>query len=75
MNRVEKSTWAAVVLGVATWFASAAPAPGADRSAEQILKELDAVKAPVLDATKKVGQEDQVQKDQGRRLGTGPAIP
>jgi thiol-disulfide isomerase/thioredoxin len=34
----------------------AAPAPGADRSAEQILKELDSLKPPTLDGAKKPSQ-------------------
>ncbi|HZW33491.1 MAG TPA: TlpA disulfide reductase family protein [Isosphaeraceae bacterium] len=52
MNRVTRR-WAAVVLGAGAWFASAAPAPGADRSAEQILREIDAVKYPTFDAKKR----------------------
>src|SRR5262249_54693208 len=52
MYRVVNGRWV-VMLGVGMAIASAAPAPGADRSAEQILKELDAVKAPALYAMKK----------------------
>jgi len=56
MSRIVKRTWVALVLGVGGWMASAGAAAGADRSAEQILKELDAVKAPTLDATKRPSQ-------------------
>jgi thiol-disulfide isomerase/thioredoxin len=41
--------WTALVLGVGGWVASA-EAIGADRTAEQILKEIDAAAAPQLDA-------------------------
>jgi thiol-disulfide isomerase/thioredoxin len=50
MSSVPKGTWAAVVLGVGGWIASTAAACQADRSAEPILKDLDAVKAPKFDA-------------------------
>src|SRR5262249_50701491 len=56
MSRFGKGTWAVMMLGVGAWIALAASAPAADRSAEQILKELDAVQAPALDAAKKPSQ-------------------
>ena len=52
MCRVVEGRWM-LVLGVGMAIASAAPAPGADRSAEQILREIDALKAPQLDAKKR----------------------
>jgi thiol-disulfide isomerase/thioredoxin len=54
MGRIVSATWVALVLGVVGWVAPAAP--GADRPAEQILKELDAVKAPAPEAMKKPSQ-------------------
>src|SRR5207253_175793 len=56
MSRVAKARCVTVVLSVSAWIMSAGPAPAADRSAEQILKELDAVKAPTLEATKRPSQ-------------------
>jgi thiol-disulfide isomerase/thioredoxin len=56
MSRIAKGTWAAIVLGVGGSIASAGAAPGADRSAEQILKELDAVKYPTFDAKRRQDQ-------------------
>jgi thiol-disulfide isomerase/thioredoxin len=52
MSRMRKSPWAAMVLGIGGWIALAASALGADRSAAQILEELDSVKVPKLDARK-----------------------
>ena len=48
-----KSTWAVVVLGGC--IISAGGAAAAERSADQILKEIDAVKLPTFDATKQRG--------------------
>ncbi|HZW33492.1 MAG TPA: TlpA disulfide reductase family protein [Isosphaeraceae bacterium] len=56
MIRVAKGPWVVMMLGAGAWIASATWASGADRTAEQILKELDAVKAPALDAAKKPSQ-------------------
>jgi thiol-disulfide isomerase/thioredoxin len=55
-NRVARR-WAALVLGVGTWIALAATAPGADRSAEQILKELDAVTYPTFGTSRRQNQD------------------
>ena len=56
MSRFGKGTRVVMMLSVGAWIALAERAPGADRTAEQILKELDAVKAPALDATKRPSQ-------------------
>jgi thiol-disulfide isomerase/thioredoxin len=39
-----------MVLGLGTWFVMSPSVRGAERTAEQILKDLDAIKAPKLDA-------------------------
>jgi hypothetical protein len=49
MNKVVKAGWTVLMLGVGGWVAAAAP--GTDRSAGQILNELDAVKIPLYDAS------------------------
>ena len=51
MTRVARGMWTAIVLGVCGWVASSA-AVAADRTAEQIIKDIDAAVAPKLDATK-----------------------
>src|SRR5947209_15667302 len=51
MKRITTSLWTALVIGAVGWAASA-QTPGADRSAEQILKDIDAATAPKLDAKK-----------------------
>jgi thiol-disulfide isomerase/thioredoxin len=51
MGKLVKFKWVAVMLG--GWIASATTAVGADLSANQILKDLDAVKMPSIDATKR----------------------
>jgi len=58
MSRFVKSVWAAVVLG--SCVVSAGGARAADRSAAEIVKELDAVKMPSFDATKR-GDQAYVQ--------------
>jgi len=55
MPMFARLSFVAVMLGVGGWSASLS-ASGADRSAEMILKELDAIKVPSYDASKK---EDQ----------------
>ena len=57
MSRVVNGRWVAVVLGVGMGISSVAPAPGADRTAEQILKELDAVPYPTFDASRRQDQD------------------
>jgi thiol-disulfide isomerase/thioredoxin len=64
MGKSVKGTWVAAVLG--GWIATSA-ALGADRSAEQILKDLDTVKVPVFDASKRSDQayiRDYISKRQ-----------
>ena len=56
MSRFGKGTRVVMMLSVGAWIALAEWAPGADRTAEQILKELDAVKAPAPEAMKKPSQ-------------------
>jgi thiol-disulfide isomerase/thioredoxin len=56
MSRIVNGGWVAVVLGVGLGIVSPAPAPGADRTAEQILKELEAVKLPTFDAKQRQDQ-------------------
>jgi thiol-disulfide isomerase/thioredoxin len=51
MGGIVKRVWTAVVLG--GWIASAATAMGADRSPDQVLKDLDAVKMPTFDSHKR----------------------
>jgi thiol-disulfide isomerase/thioredoxin len=51
MTRFARGMWTAMVLGVCGWVASA-EAIAADRTAEQILKDIDAAAAPELDAKK-----------------------
>jgi thiol-disulfide isomerase/thioredoxin len=51
MTRFARGMWTAMVLGVGGWVASA-EAIAADRTAEQILKDIDAAAAPVPDARK-----------------------
>jgi thiol-disulfide isomerase/thioredoxin len=54
MGRLMKRTWTALLLGGG--IASAATALGADRSAAEILKALDAVKPPSFDAARRSDQ-------------------
>jgi len=51
MNRLAKSSWTVVVLG--GWVISAGGALAADRTAETILKDLQSVEMPKLDASKR----------------------
>ena len=51
MTRFARGMWTAMVLGVGGWVASA-EAIAADRTAEQILKDIDAAAVPELDAKK-----------------------
>ncbi len=50
MSKMSKRTWIAVIL--VGGIASAATAMAADRSADEILKALDAVKMPAFDASR-----------------------
>jgi thiol-disulfide isomerase/thioredoxin len=65
MRRLVLASWAFLALG--GWLVSAGAAMAADRPAEEILKELKAVKAPVLDRTKTKDQayvQDYVKQRQ-----------
>jgi thiol-disulfide isomerase/thioredoxin len=53
MRTFSRVTLVAVLLGAGGWTAPFASARGVDRSPEQILKELDDIKIPTLDASKK----------------------
>ena len=53
MRTFANVTFMSVVLGVGGWAGSFSSAAGADRSAEQIIEELDDVKIPSYDASKK----------------------
>jgi len=56
MDSLARVTFVALVLGVAGWTASFSPASGTDRSAQQILKELDDVAIPSYEPSKKTDQ-------------------
>jgi thiol-disulfide isomerase/thioredoxin len=53
MRTFSRVTLVAVLLGAGGWTASFSSARGVDRSPEQILKELEDIKIPTLDASKK----------------------
>jgi len=56
MKTLAKVIFVAVVLGVGGWTASFSSASGTDRSAQQILKELDDVAIPLYEPSKKTDQ-------------------
>jgi thiol-disulfide isomerase/thioredoxin len=56
MHTFAKIIFVGLILGVGGWAASFSSASGADRSAEQILKELDGIKIPLYNASKKNDQ-------------------
>ena len=63
MSKLTKHSWIVAVL--AGWMISASTAMGADRTAEEILKSLDAVKMPSVDRSKVNDSKyvEQLQKD------------
>ena len=62
---------AGVAIVIGGWLVSSSIALGADRTADQVLKEIDAVKTPTLDSKKKddtaVRQESADQAARSRR--------
>src|SRR3954468_10216725 len=53
MRTFSRVTVVMILLGASGWTVSFSPARGIDRSPQQILKELDDIKIPTLDASKK----------------------
>jgi thiol-disulfide isomerase/thioredoxin len=52
MNRIVKNTWLAVFFGVGMCVVPSSPAIGGDRTAEDILQEIDSGKLPTLELSK-----------------------
>jgi thiol-disulfide isomerase/thioredoxin len=52
MSRIVKGTWLAAIFGFGLCMASTAPATADDRSAKEIIRDIDNVKFPLLDRSK-----------------------
>jgi thiol-disulfide isomerase/thioredoxin len=73
MSRIVKGTWLAAMFGLVMCMAPSAPATAADRSAKEIIKDIDSVKFPTLDRTKVRDQayvQDYIAKNEeaGKKL-------